>query len=235
MPEKDLDAAEVIQSYRKRRERLTPMILGGLAVVLLVVGILLIVLWLTGSNPPQLPFFDTPTPTASNTLTPGPPTLTPTITETPGPTITPTLPEPISHIVQSGETLGMIADAYEVDLLLLMAFNGLDDANIIGVGDEILIPPPGTGMPTPTPLPSTLIPGQEIIYVVMPEDQLQFIAEMFNSTVEAIVEANDLDDPNNIFVGQRLIIPWGIVTPTPSPTVDPNAPTPTVTPTPTPA
>ena len=129
----------------------------------------------------------------------------------------------------------MIADAYEVDLLLLMAFNGLDDANIIGVGDEILIPPPGTGMPTPTPLPSTLIPGQEIIYVVMPEDQLQFIAEMFNSTVEAIVEANDLDDPNNIFVGQRLIIPWGIVTPTPSPTVDPNAPTPTVTPTPTPA
>ena len=234
MPDKDLNAADVIQSYRKRRERLTPMILGGLAVVLLVVGIFLIVLWLTGANPPQLPFLNTATPTASNTWTPGPPTLTPTITETPGPTITPTLPEPISHIVQAGENLSMIADAYEVDLLLLMAFNGLEDAGFIGVGDEILIPPPGTGMPTPTPLPSTLIPGQEIIYIVLPDDQLSNIAERFNSTVEAIVEANDLDDPNNIFVGQRLIIPWGIITPTPSPTVDPNAPTPTGTSSPTP-
>jgi LysM repeat protein len=66
----------------------------------------------------------------------------------------------------------------------------------------------------------------------LPEDLLATIAERFLSTVEAIVEANDLDDPNNIFVGQRLIIPWGIITPTPSPTVDPNAPTATPTPTP---
>jgi LysM repeat protein len=231
MPEKEFNAADVIQSYRKRRERLTPMILGGLAVILLVVGIFLIVMWLTGDNPPQLPFFDTPTPTATETWTPGPPTLTPTASATAGPSATPTVPEPISHIVQEGELLSMIADAYEVDLLILMAYNGIDDANIIGVGTEILIPPPGTGMPTPTPLPSTLIPGQEIIYVVLPEDLLATIAERFLSTVEAIVEANDLDDPNNIFVGQRLIIPWGIITPTPSPTLDPNAPTATQTPT----
>lgn len=223
MPDKEQDASEVIESYRRRRERLMPMILGGLAVVLLVVGIVLIVLWL-GENP-QLPFFNTPTPTASNTWTPGPPTLTPTITETPGPTITPTQPEPISHIVQEGELLSMIADAYEVDLLLLMAYNDIEDANIIGAGDEILIPPPGYEMPTPTPLPATLIPGQEIIYVVLEGDLLANIAEQFLSTVEAIVEANDLDDPNSIFIGQRLIIPWGLITPTPT-----STPTPTPTP-----
>jgi LysM repeat protein len=232
MPDKELNASDVIQSYRKRRERLTPMILGALAVILLVVGIFLIVMWLTGSNPPQLPFLNTPTPTVTETWTPGPPTLTPTASATEGPSATPTVPEPIVHIVQEGELLSMIADAYEVDLLILMAYNGIDDANIIGVGAEILIPPPGTGMPTPTPLPATLIPGQEIIYVVLPEDLLAEIAERFLSTVEAIVDANDLDDPNNIFVGQRLIIPWGIITPTPSPTVDPNAPTATPTPTP---
>lgn len=229
MPDKELNASDVIQSYRRRRERLMPMILGGLAVVLLVVGIILIVLWLTGANPPQLPFGKTPTPTASSTFTPGPPTPTPTITETPGPSITPTLPEPISHIVQAGETLSMIAEAYEVDLLLLMAFNGIEDANIIGIGDEILIPPPGSVMPTPTPLPSTLIPGQEIIYVVLPGDELHIIAARFNSTVDAIVRANDLDNLNIIFVGQRLIIPWGIITPTP--TTTPTR-TPTATPTP---
>jgi hypothetical protein len=31
-------------------------------------------------------------------------------------------------------------------------------------------------------------------------------------------------------VGQRLIIPWGIVTPTPTATLDPEAPTATPTP-----
>ena len=218
MPGKEPDVADVIQSYRRRRERLMPMILGGLAVVLLIVGIILIVLWLTGANPPQLPFLSTKTLTPSITPTPGPPTMTPTPSDTPLPTETPTPLPPLVHVVQEGETLGMIAEAYEVDLLILMAFNGIDDANIIGVGTEILIPPEGTGMPTPTPLPSTLIPGQEIIYVVLPEDLLANIAARFNSTVEAIVEANDLDDPNNIFVGQRLIVPWGIVTPFPTET-----------------
>jgi len=232
MPDKELNAADVIQSYRKRRERLMPMILGGLAVVLVVVGIFLIVLWLEGND--QLPFLSTDTPTPTITFTPGPPTLTPTVTETPGPTITLTPLDPISHIVQEGETLSIIADAYDVDLLVLMAFNGIDDANIIGAGTEVLIPPVGTGMPTPTPLPSTLIPGQEIIYVVLPDDSLQSIAARFNSTFEAIADANDLDDPNSIFVGQRLIIPWGIVTPTPTATLDPDVPTATATETPSP-
>jgi LysM repeat protein len=223
MPGKEPDLADVIQSYRRRRERLMPMILGGLAVVLLIVGIILIVLWLTGANPPQLPFLSTKTLTPSITPTPGPPTMTPTPSNTPLPSETPTPLPPLVHVVQEGENLGMIAEAYEVDLLILMAFNGIDDANIIGVGTEILIPPEGTGMPTPTPLPSTLIPGQEIIYVVLPEDLLANIAAKFNSTVEAIVEANDLDDPNNIFVGQRLIVPWGIITPVPTETATATA------------
>jgi LysM repeat protein len=223
MPGKEPDVADVIQSYRRRRERLMPMILGGLAVVLLIVGIILIVLWLTGANPPQLPFLSTKTLTPSITPTPGPPTMTPTPSDTPLPTETPTPLPPLVHVVQEGETLGMIAEAYEVDLLILMAFNGIEDANIIGVGTEILIPPEGTGMPTPTPLPSTLIPGQEIIYVVLPDDLLATIAQKFNSTVEAIVEANDLDDPNSIFVGQRLIVPWGIITPIPTETATATA------------
>ncbi|MGD8813127.1 MAG: LysM domain-containing protein [Anaerolineales bacterium] len=223
MSNKEPDVADVIQSYRRRRERLMPMILGGLAVVLLIVGIILIVLWMTGANPPQLPFFTPHTSTPTVSPTPGPPTMTPTPSDTPLPSATPTLEPPLVHIVQEGETLGMIAEAYEVNLLLLMAFNGIDDANIIGAGDEILIPPEGTGMPTPTPLPSTLIPGQEIIYVVQEGDDLATIAVRFNSTVEAIVEANDLDDPNNIFFGQRLIVPWGIVTPVPTETATETA------------
>jgi LysM repeat protein len=117
----------------------------------------------------------------------------------------------------------MIAEAYEVELLLLIIFNDIENPELIGAGTEILIPPPGYERPTPTPLPATLIPGQEIIYVVLEGDLLAAIAEQFLSTVEAIVEANDIDDPNSIFPGQRLIIPWGIITPTPSPTPTPES------------
>ena len=90
MPESDENVADVIQAYRRRRERVIPLLLGGLAVVLLVVGVFMIVLWLTGESPPAIPGFlatDTTTPTQS--ATPRPPTNTPTNTNTQPPTENP--------------------------------------------------------------------------------------------------------------------------------------------------
>ena len=215
MSESDYDASEIIEAYRKRRERTIPLLLGGLAVVLLVIGIFLVVIWYTGGEGPQLPSFqpsETPTPTI--TPTPLPPTATPTSTIAVTPTITPT-PEPITYIVELGDTLSAIATSFDVDMLVLMAFNGLEDANDIFVGQELTIPSPGQELPTATPLPATMLPGQEIEYVVMPGDSLATIAEKFNSTADAIAKRNDLDDPNTIFVGMRLIVPVDIVTPAP--------------------
>jgi murein DD-endopeptidase MepM/ murein hydrolase activator NlpD len=45
------------------------------------------------------------------------------------------------------------------------------------------------------------------VYVVQPGDTLYSIAERFDTTVEAIVNANDIADPSLINVGQKLIIP----------------------------
>ena len=76
MSEMDSDAADVILAYRKRRQRIIPLILGGLAVVLLVVGIFFVVLWFTGDSPPGMPGFlatDTPTVTVTITATEVPP------------------------------------------------------------------------------------------------------------------------------------------------------------------
>ncbi|MGH2607202.1 MAG: hypothetical protein ACRDG5_11490, partial [Anaerolineales bacterium] len=84
MPENEHNAANVIASYRRRRERTIPLVLGGLAVVLLVVGLFLVVVWLTGDNPPRLPaLFASATPTPSVTPTPVPATATSSDTPTP--------------------------------------------------------------------------------------------------------------------------------------------------------
>ncbi|HWQ14933.1 MAG TPA: LysM peptidoglycan-binding domain-containing protein [Roseiflexaceae bacterium] len=52
----------------------------------------------------------------------------------------------------------------------------------------------------PTPTPSGL-------YVVQPGDTLSQLAEAFGTTVDEIMAANGLTDPNAIQAGQTLIIP----------------------------
>jgi nucleoid-associated protein YgaU len=49
--------------------------------------------------------------------------------------------------------------------------------------------------------------GGEERYVVESGDTLSSIAARYGTTVDAIVEANDLDDPDRIDVGDELTIP----------------------------
>ena len=46
-----------------------------------------------------------------------------------------------------------------------------------------------------------------MIYVVRPGDTLWSIAQRYGVTPQAILRANNLTSPNNIYVGQTLIIP----------------------------
>jgi len=102
--------------------------------------------------------------------------------------------------------------------------------------------------PTLAPPTATLTPGpgEPVVYRVRPGDTLLTIASQFNVTVEEIMAANDLENPNFIQAGQDLIIPVGglpepTVTPTPlprpsdtpgpSPTPLPPTPSPSATPT----
>lgn len=60
-------------------------------------------------------------------------------------------------------------------------------------------------------------------YVVQAGDTLSIIAAKFGTTVEAIVQANNLSNPNVIYVGQVLTIPTGTVPPAPSPIPPPTS------------
>ncbi|MEJ2010657.1 MAG: LysM domain-containing protein [Anaerolineales bacterium] len=226
MTDSESNAADVIEAYRKRRERITPLILGGLAVVLLVVGVFFVVLWFTGDNPPAMPgFLASKTPTATVTNTPVPPTATPTITLTPEPSLTPTPEGPVTYIVEPGDTLSSIAEKFNVDVFLLMAANDISDPDQLFVNQELTIPAADYELPTATALPGTLFPGQEIEYRVQPGDTLESIAAQFNSTADAIAERNEIEDANAIGVGDILVIPVNIATPTPTFTPRPGQPT----------
>lgn len=225
----DKNAQDVIESYRKRQQR-APYILLGVAIVIILVGIVLIFMAMSGSDESgggiSLFASDTPTPTetATATLTPTA-TNTPTETPTPTPTETPTIAPtdtpagPFVYIVAENDTLATIAEKFQVDLLTLMALNNLSYDSIIRVGDELLIPPTNMELPTSTPLPTNLPRGTKIEYTVVALDSLEGIASKFNSTVEAIIAENKnvlKDRDSVIFVGQKLIIPVNLVTPTPT-------------------
>jgi LysM repeat protein len=69
--------------------------------------------------------------------------------------------EPGSHVVQSGDTLGGIAQQYGIGLEELMQANGLSDANLLSPGQTLVIPAPSPGEQGPD---FKIIPNSEMIY-----------------------------------------------------------------------
>ncbi|MGB3702088.1 MAG: LysM peptidoglycan-binding domain-containing protein [Anaerolineales bacterium] len=233
MSDKD-SAKNVIDSYRKRRQNTTPFLIGGAAIVLIAVGIVVLVLWLTGSDGPSLSFIASPTPTATETATPtatgtATPTATntPTVTTTPTASATPTASGPFIYVVVEGDTLDSIAAQFDVNVLVLMALNNMADS-LIRVGDELLIPNPDLALDTPTPIPTGW--RGTIEYRIAVGDTLELIAVRFFSTVESIMEENEIDNANEILVGQILVIKVNIATPVPTSTPRPSLLTPSPTP-----
>lgn len=54
---------------------------------------------------------------------------------------------------------------------------------------------------------ATLDPANQQIYTIQAGDSLSAVADRFGTTLDAIVKANELSDPNVVYIGQRLIIP----------------------------
>ena len=242
-------AQSVIESYHRRQQKSQklPTIIMIIAAVLLVVGAAALIFWLLG--PDELPFAPkptfTPTQTATQTLTPSAtattaPTDTPTSppTDTPTPSQTTTPSGPFEYTVEEGDTLSSIAEKFTTDVLTILALNPNIDSQtlVIRVGDKILIPAPDTQLPTATPLPEGLAPGTLINYTIVAGDTLEALALRFNSTVDAIVKQNNLENANDIQVALIIVIPVNLVTPIPTATEGTVFPTaalpPTVTATP---
>ncbi len=116
------------------------------------------------------------------------------------------------HTVTFGENLNSISRMYGVSVQALMAANNIYNPDLIYAGQSLCIPG-ATPPPPPPPPPSTC----GTYYTVRWGDTLSSIAARYGTTMQAIMYANHITNPNFIYAGMILYIPCGTQPPAPPP------------------
>jgi LysM repeat protein len=190
------------------------LVISWIGVMLFVVGVGYLIYRYMSPGGLQQAQGSTETPAEMETTAPGTPTLSPVAatatgegdqTETPAPSPTPSGPRIITYEVQEGDTLVSIAVQFGVGLADMNALNPLVTPEFLSVGDLLSIPVQGESLASVTPASTALFDMLE--YRVASGDTLAAIAARLGSTVDAIVRENNLESPDQIFVGQVLRIP----------------------------
>lgn len=170
--------------------------------------------------PTVLPPVDQPTEAvpppqgSGDTAYPGPEQATevaPPVEGQPTPEVTPPPADPgatsvpagtTTYTVVAGDTLFNIGLAFGLTVDELVAANNLTNPNDLEVGQQLTIPTPGTVTISPT----AAVTGEQT-YTVQPGDTLFKIGQRFGFTVDELDIYNDLLDPNDLDVGQVILIP----------------------------
>ncbi|MBR6504549.1 MAG: LysM peptidoglycan-binding domain-containing protein [Clostridia bacterium] len=109
------------------------------------------------------------------------------------PVPTPEPQETFRYTVIYGDTLSEIALKFNTSVQRLVELNNIANPNLIYVGQILTIPEIGTAK-------------KRIAYTVVRGDTLNKLAGIYNTTVQSIVELNNIKNPSLIYVGQTLII-----------------------------
>jgi LysM repeat protein len=190
------------------------------------------------------------TPLPSNTPLPtSAPTNTITATATASPVASPTAhPEgQIIYTVKAGDTLGLVADWFEVNLNELYSYNNLTADSVIQVGQQLLLGysvlPDGSVPLEGFPL-ARVRPDGTIIHTVAAGNSFYAIAAIYDLTLEQFYDVSGLDENSVLQVGQEVTVgfqpqpeeisgstdlPAELASPTTLPTTT-LTPTPSVTP-----
>ena len=103
------------------------------------------------------------------------------------------------HIVKSGDTISGISKFYSINKDLIIKLNNLKDENYIFVGQNLIISE-STHNHTKQ---SDLINNY---HIVQAGENLTEISNKYNLKVIDLIEINNLNNPDSIKVGQKLII-----------------------------
>lgn len=101
-------------------------------------------------------------------------------------------------IVQRGDTLSQIALRYNTSYQYLAKINDIPNPNLIFIGQRIYVPTLSNSNKGDT---------SHILYVVKRGNTLTQISRLYDTSINSIVELNDISNPNLIFAGEVLRIP----------------------------
>ncbi len=103
------------------------------------------------------------------------------------------------HIVKSGDTLSTISKFYSINKDLIIKLNKLKDENYIFVGQNLII----------SESTESLTKQSDLInyyHIVQTGENLTEISNKYNLKVIDLIDINNLNNPDSIKVGQKLII-----------------------------
>jgi len=103
------------------------------------------------------------------------------------------------HIVKSGDTISSISKSYSINKDLIIKLNNLKDENYIFVGQNLIISKSTDNL-------SKQSDSINNYHIVQTGENLTEISNKYNLNVIDLIEINNLNNPDSIKVGQKLLI-----------------------------
>ncbi|MDD2909954.1 MAG: M23 family metallopeptidase [Candidatus Pacebacteria bacterium] len=100
----------------------------------------------------------------------------------------------IYHTVKEGETISSIAEKYNISVATILLANEISKTTVIKPNQKLII-----------------LPTEGLLHMVEKGDTISSIAKKYQSTSDEIIAFNDLTDTNDIYVGDILLIPNGVM------------------------
>jgi len=100
----------------------------------------------------------------------------------------------IYHTVKEGETISSIAEKYNISVATILLANEISKNTVIKPNQKLVI-----------------LPTEGLLHMVEKGDTISSIAKKYQSTAEEIIAFNDLADTNDIYIGDILLVPNGVM------------------------
>jgi len=116
--------------------------------------------------------------------------------------------EDVVHVVVAGDTVGALAERYGVTVEAIAAANNMTSIHTLDVGQELIIPLGGEDETAEeAPAATAEAEPEEQVHIVQAGDNLYRIGLLYGFTIEELTAYNNLVNPNDLEVGQQILIP----------------------------
>ncbi|MFW5991904.1 MAG: LysM peptidoglycan-binding domain-containing protein, partial [Halanaerobiaceae bacterium] len=99
-----------------------------------------------------------------------------------------------SYTVKTGDSLWKISQSFNIPLEEIMEINNLNHPSLIFVGQKLIITDKNEN-------------SDYITYTINPGDILWSIAQCYGTTVEKLVQLNNINNAYDLYIGRKLLVP----------------------------